>query len=53
AGMPHFLAPARGLGGAGRYPLRRRLCAARSVVFLPPPAEEAFLGAYVPPADLV
>ncbi|KAF0935843.1 hypothetical protein E2562_036365 [Oryza meyeriana var. granulata] len=52
SGTPHFLGPVRGLGGAGRYPLRRRLCAARSVVFLPPsspPAAEAFLGAFPPP----
>uniref|UniRef100_A0A0E0NAA1 Uncharacterized protein n=1 Tax=Oryza rufipogon TaxID=4529 RepID=A0A0E0NAA1_ORYRU len=56
-GAPHFVVPARGLGGAGRYPLRRRMCAARSVVFLPPPAADAFFAAFAaappPPADLV
>ncbi|KQJ93482.1 uncharacterized protein LOC104583436 [Brachypodium distachyon] len=42
-GVPHFLSgtPAR---GAARYPLRRRMAAARCVVFLPPtPEAEAFL----------
>ena len=40
--VPHFLVGhARGLCGVGRYPLRRRMAAARCVVFLPPP--EAFL----------
>uniref|UniRef100_A0A0E0JVX1 Uncharacterized protein n=1 Tax=Oryza punctata TaxID=4537 RepID=A0A0E0JVX1_ORYPU len=56
-GAPHFVVPARGLGGVGRYPLRRRMCAARSVVFLPPPspaAGDAFLAAFPPvAADLV
>uniref|UniRef100_A0A0E0CG29 Uncharacterized protein n=1 Tax=Oryza meridionalis TaxID=40149 RepID=A0A0E0CG29_9ORYZ len=56
-GAPHFVVPARGLGGVGRYPLRRRMCAARSVVFLPPPAADAFFAAFAaapsPPADLV
>ncbi|KAG8069824.1 hypothetical protein GUJ93_ZPchr0006g41924 [Zizania palustris] len=43
SGAPHFLSPARGLVGAARYPLRRRLSAARSVVFLlPSPDTEAF-----------
>ncbi|CAM0946812.1 unnamed protein product [Alopecurus aequalis] len=41
-GVPHFMVgPARGLCSVGRYPLRRRMAAARCVVFLPPP--EAFL----------
>ncbi|KAL5207503.1 hypothetical protein ABZP36_031938 [Zizania latifolia] len=54
-GVPHFLVPARGLGGAARYPLRRRLSAARSVVYvLPSPDTEAFFGAFAPPPpDLV
>uniref|UniRef100_A0ACD5YMX3 Uncharacterized protein n=1 Tax=Avena sativa TaxID=4498 RepID=A0ACD5YMX3_AVESA len=40
--VPHFLVgSARGMCGVGRYPLRRRMAAARCVVFLPPP--EAFL----------
>ncbi|KAE8775451.1 hypothetical protein D1007_52008 [Hordeum vulgare] len=43
--VPHFLVgPTRGLCGAARYPLRRRMAAARCVVFLPPP--EAFLDAH-------
>jgi hypothetical protein len=41
-GVPHFLVgPARGLCGVGRYPLRRRMAAARCVVLFPP--AEAFL----------
>uniref|UniRef100_A0A0D9VCJ2 Uncharacterized protein n=1 Tax=Leersia perrieri TaxID=77586 RepID=A0A0D9VCJ2_9ORYZ len=53
-GTPQFLGPARGIGGVGRYPLRRRLCAARSVVFRPPSpvAVEAFSGAFSPAAAL-
>ncbi|KAF7083775.1 hypothetical protein CFC21_087529 [Triticum aestivum] len=51
-GVPHFLVgPARGLCGAARYPLRRRMAAARCVVFLPPP--EAFLDAPAPSWGLV
>ncbi|TKW37855.1 hypothetical protein SEVIR_1G076250v4 [Setaria viridis] len=34
AGEPRFL----GTGGSGRYPLRRRVAAARGVAFLPPPS---------------
>ncbi|CAN6247090.1 unnamed protein product [Urochloa humidicola] len=34
AGAPRFL----GTGGCGRYPLRRRVAAARGVAFLPPPS---------------
>ncbi|RLN07811.1 uncharacterized protein C2845_PM11G15220 [Panicum miliaceum] len=34
AGAPRFL----GTGGSGRYPLRRRVAAARGVAFLPPPS---------------
>ncbi|KAG8058176.1 hypothetical protein GUJ93_ZPchr0002g24638 [Zizania palustris] len=54
-GAPHFLVPARGLGGAARYPLRRRLSAARSAVYVPSsPDTEAFFGAFAPPPpDLV
>uniref|UniRef100_A0ACD5V6Q4 Uncharacterized protein n=1 Tax=Avena sativa TaxID=4498 RepID=A0ACD5V6Q4_AVESA len=41
--VPHFLVGStRGMCGVGRYPLRRRMAAARCVVFLPPPPE-AFL----------
>ncbi|KAL6603167.1 hypothetical protein ACP70R_043528 [Stipagrostis hirtigluma subsp. patula] len=54
-GVPHFVVAAR---GPMRYPLRKRLAAARSVAFLPPTqqadAAEAFLGAFAPaPSDLV
>ncbi|XP_048546080.1 uncharacterized protein LOC125525097 [Triticum urartu] len=46
--VPHFFGGAR---GGMRYPLRKKLAAARGVVFLPPPpvspgALEAFLGAF-------
>ncbi|PUZ74197.1 hypothetical protein GQ55_1G046200 [Panicum hallii var. hallii] len=34
AGAPRFL----GTTGSGRYPLRRRVAAARGVAFLPPPS---------------
>ncbi|PAN04172.1 hypothetical protein PAHAL_1G047000 [Panicum hallii] len=34
AGAPRFL----GTAGSGRYPLRRRVAAARGVAFLPPPS---------------
>uniref|UniRef100_A0A0E0E5D0 Uncharacterized protein n=1 Tax=Oryza meridionalis TaxID=40149 RepID=A0A0E0E5D0_9ORYZ len=49
AGVPHFLGGVRG----PRYPLRKKLAAARSVVFLPPPpttmaadAAEVFMDAF-------
>uniref|UniRef100_A0A0E0LEQ0 Uncharacterized protein n=1 Tax=Oryza punctata TaxID=4537 RepID=A0A0E0LEQ0_ORYPU len=46
AGVPHFLGAVRG----PRYPLRKKLAAARSVVFLPPPttadAAEVFMDAF-------
>ncbi|TKW23143.1 hypothetical protein SEVIR_4G274100v4 [Setaria viridis] len=52
-GVPCFLGPAaRGM----RYPLRKKLAAARGVVFLPPPeAAEAFVDAFAaaPSSDLV
>jgi len=54
-GVPCFLGPAaRGM----RYPLRKKLAAARGVVFLPPPeaAEAFFVDALAPPppsSDLV
>ena len=53
-GVPCFLGPAaRGM----RYPLRKKLAAARGVVFLPPPdaAEAFFTDAFAPPpqSDLV
>ncbi|CAL4966885.1 unnamed protein product [Urochloa decumbens] len=52
-GVPCFLGPAaRGM----RYPLRKKLAAARGVVFLPPPeAAEAFMDAFAPApsSDLV
>ncbi|PVH47366.1 hypothetical protein PAHAL_4G044100 [Panicum hallii] len=53
-GVPCFLGPAaRGM----RYPLRKKLAAARGVVFLPPPeaAEAFFMDAFAPPppSDLV
>ncbi|XP_062230155.1 uncharacterized protein LOC133927778 [Phragmites australis] len=52
--VPHFVgAAARGM----RYPLRKKLAAASSVVFLPPPrtdGAEVFLDAFVAaPSDLV
>jgi hypothetical protein len=55
--VPHFF-----LGGGARgprYPLRKKLAAARGVVFLPPPpvspgAAEAFLGAFaLAPSELL
>ena len=47
-GVPCFLGPAaRGM----RYPLRKKLAAARAVVFLPPPeVAEALVEAFAPPA---
>ncbi|XP_047078678.1 uncharacterized protein LOC124689140 [Lolium rigidum] len=50
--VPHFLAGStRGMCGVGRYPLRRRMAAARCVVFLPPPpSPEAF---WEPSSDLI
>lgn len=47
-GVPCFLGPAsRGM----RYPLRKKLAAARAVVFLPPPeVAEAFVDAFTPAA---
>ncbi|CAN6177096.1 unnamed protein product [Urochloa humidicola] len=52
-GVPCFLGPvARGM----RYPLRKKLAAARGVVFLPPPeVAEAFMDAFAPApsSDLV
>ncbi|KAJ1260428.1 hypothetical protein BS78_10G231400 [Paspalum vaginatum] len=49
-GVPCFVGPtARGM----RYPLRKKLAAARSVVFLPPPeAAEAFMDMFAA-ADMV
>ncbi|XP_066375426.1 uncharacterized protein [Miscanthus floridulus] len=46
-GVPCFLGPAaRGM----RYPLRKKLAAARAVVFLPPPeVAEALVEAFAPP----
>ncbi|KAF7110872.1 hypothetical protein CFC21_110941 [Triticum aestivum] len=55
-GVPHFFGAAR---GGMRYPLRKKLAAARGVVFLPPPpvspgALEAFLGAFAAaPSELL
>uniref|UniRef100_A0A0A9HAK0 Uncharacterized protein n=1 Tax=Arundo donax TaxID=35708 RepID=A0A0A9HAK0_ARUDO len=52
AGVPRFLRT----GCSGRYPLRRRVAAARGVAFLPPPPPpdtEAFLDALTPSSDLV
>ncbi|KAF7103779.1 hypothetical protein CFC21_104728 [Triticum aestivum] len=55
-GVPHFVGGAR---GGMRYPLRKKLAAARGVVFLPPPpmspgAMEAFLGAFAAaPSELL
>jgi hypothetical protein len=54
--VPHF-----SFGGARgpRYPLRKKLAAARGVVFLPPPpvspgAAEAFFGAFaLAPSELL
>jgi hypothetical protein len=55
--VPHF---SFGGGERGpRYPLRKKLAAARGVVFLPPPpmspsAAEAFLGAFaLAPSELL
>uniref|UniRef100_A0A0A9EIT8 Uncharacterized protein n=1 Tax=Arundo donax TaxID=35708 RepID=A0A0A9EIT8_ARUDO len=52
--VPHFVGTARGM----RYPLRKKLAAARSVVFLPPTQQmdpaEVFLDAFpAAPLDLV
>uniref|UniRef100_A0A0A9BXE5 Uncharacterized protein n=1 Tax=Arundo donax TaxID=35708 RepID=A0A0A9BXE5_ARUDO len=49
AGVPRFL----GTGCSGRYPLRRRVPAARGVAFSPLPDTEAFLDAFAPSLDLV
>ncbi|KAG8074889.1 hypothetical protein GUJ93_ZPchr0006g42914 [Zizania palustris] len=52
-GVPHFLGAVRG----PRYPLRKKLSAARIVVFLPPPltdVPDVFLDAFVAaPSDLL
>ncbi|KAL5200384.1 hypothetical protein ABZP36_021587 [Zizania latifolia] len=52
-GVPHFLGAVRG----PRYPLRKKLAAARSVVFLPPPptdAADVFLDAFAAaPSELL
>ncbi|KAF0902291.1 hypothetical protein E2562_015515 [Oryza meyeriana var. granulata] len=52
-GVPHFLGAVRGL----RYPLRKKLAAARSVVFLPPPptdTAEVFMDAFAAaPSELL
>ncbi|XP_044961001.1 uncharacterized protein LOC123412120 [Hordeum vulgare subsp. vulgare] len=55
--VPHFFFG--GARGGMRYPLRKKLAAARGVVFLPPPpmspgALEAFLGAFAAaPSELL
>uniref|UniRef100_A0ACD6ACP4 Uncharacterized protein n=1 Tax=Avena sativa TaxID=4498 RepID=A0ACD6ACP4_AVESA len=55
-GVPHY---SFGAARGPRYPLRKKLAAARGVVFLPPPpmspgATEAFLGAFaLAPSELV
>ncbi|XP_002437449.1 uncharacterized protein LOC8061615 [Sorghum bicolor] len=50
-GVPCFLGTGPAARGM-RYPLRKKLAAARAVVFLPPPPEavEAFMDAFAPPA---
>lgn len=51
-GVPCFLGPASAARGM-RYPLRKKLAAARAVVLLSPPLEvvEAFMDAFAPAAS--